>query len=254
MTTTFSKIAATFMLSHCGIGLLAQTAIFDKVGIATPTPAAQLDVNGRASIGPRGGLDPSFLGGTLSIVQPGGNATSISLWQGGIASGHLGFRPSDGKLYMVNSYRTGLITEQSALALDNDGNVGIVGSILLDGTTSGIRYRDGSVQTTAQLIGPQGPPGAKGTQGSPGATGPQGSPGATGPQGIPGPIGPQGFPGTMGPQGPQGPPGPAVRTFGVCVPQNQPATCSNPIGRFVGNGITDAGPLQCAQWGYVCKP
>lgn len=61
--------------------------------------------------------------------------------------------------------------------------------------TSGIRFADNSLQTTATLQGPAGPQGPIGPMGTTGAQGP------TGPMGPIGPIGPQ------GPNGPQGPPG-----------------------------------------------
>jgi hypothetical protein len=90
-----------------------------------------------------------------------------------------------------------------------DGNVGIgtinpgqkltVGGVI-ESTSGGFKYPDGSMQTTATLQGPQGP------------TGPQGP---IGPQGPQGPIGPQGSMGPQGPQGSRGLPGPPIRTFAV---------------------------------------
>ncbi len=234
-----------------------------KVGLATTLPAALLDVNGKATFGPRGGLDPNFLGGTISIVQPGGTATSLSIWEGGVGSAHLGFKPWDSNLYLVNSYRTGLITETTALVLDTQGNVGIgtsnpseklqvAGNVKLVGPSgTGLVFADGTRQTTAQLTGPQGQQGTKGDQGIQGPQGLQGFQGIKGDQGIPGP---QGLKGDKGDRGLQGLPGPAVLTFGICVPANQPASCDKPIGRFVGNAVTGTGPIVCAQWGYVCTP
>ena len=64
-----------------------------------------------------------------------------------------------------------------------------------------------------EVIGPQGPQGARGPEGPAGATGPQGLQGATGPKGDAGPTGPQGpqglqgLPGEQGPAGPEGPQG-----------------------------------------------
>lgn len=52
--------------------------------------------------------------------------------------------------------------------------------------SSGLVFPDGSVQYSATVEGPQGPPGLTGPQGPAGATGPQGPTGATGPQGPPG--------------------------------------------------------------------
>jgi len=69
----------------------------------------------------------------------------------------------------------------------------------------GFRFPDGTVQMTAQLEGPAGPPGPAGPQGDPG---PQGSAGPQGPEGPQGPQGDQGIQGAQGPPGPQGPQGP----------------------------------------------
>ncbi|HVS17511.1 MAG TPA: tail fiber domain-containing protein, partial [Planctomycetota bacterium] len=68
----------------------------------------------------------------------------------------------------------------------------------------GLRFGDGSLQTSAQLVGPVGPVGPQGAQGLEGPTGPTGP---TGPQGPDGPKGPTGPTGPSGPQGPTGPQG-----------------------------------------------
>ncbi len=65
----------------------------------------------------------------------------------------------------------------------------------------GIGFPDGSVQSTATLLGPKGDKGDPGPQGPPGSQGPQGIKGDTGPQG---PQGPKGDKGATGPQGPSG--------------------------------------------------
>lgn len=95
----------------------------------------------------------------------------------------------------------------SDLFVDPGGRVGI-GTLapgerlsvqgVIESRAGGIRFPDGSLQGTAQLVGPAGPQGAPGPQGLQGPSGPQG---AQGPQGATGTTGPQ------GPQGPQGPPG-----------------------------------------------
>lgn len=243
----------TKFVSPTSIGNSTITDDNGKVGVGTTTPAAQLDVNGKVVVGTRNGLDPSFLGGTASIVQPGGTATSLAIWEGGVGSGHLGFRPFDSKLYLVNSFRTGLITESTALVLDIDGSVELRGNVSLRGAIgTGLVFPDGTRQTTAQLTGPQGRQGDQGPVGSRGETGPTGPVGPSGPQGIQGFAGPKG---ETGIQGPVGPPGYVpVKTFAVCVPTNTAATCANPIARFYFNGQSDYGPMACAQWGYICKP
>lgn len=68
----------------------------------------------------------------------------------------------------------------------------------IESMLGGFKFPDGTVQQTAQLVGPQGP---QGPQGVPGPQGPQGD---VGPQGPTGPQGAQGIPGPQGPQGPAG--------------------------------------------------
>ncbi len=90
----------------------------------------------------------------------------------------------------------------------------------VESTIGGFRFPDGTVQSTAQLIGPpgpQGPAGPSGAQGEPGVPGPKGDPGSQGSEGPQGPTGPQ------GPQGPEGPPGQSVNSIAICAvsPQGQ---------------------------------
>jgi hypothetical protein len=96
---------------------------------------------------------------------------------------------------------------------DRPSGLRITGSLQVDTEIEvfgGIRFGDGTVQTTAQLAGPAGPTGPAGPQG------PQGPTGAQGPQG-PGGTGPAGPQGQQGPPGPTGPVGPAKHTSAVCV-------------------------------------
>ncbi|MEQ8914927.1 MAG: hypothetical protein RIE03_21785, partial [Pseudomonadales bacterium] len=65
----------------------------------------------------------------------------------------------------------------------------------------GFVFPDGTVQTTAQLVGPAGPAGPAGPEGPRGERGPKGDQGDQGPPGA---------------QGEQGPPGPPVSTSAVC--------------------------------------
>ena len=76
----------------------------------------------------------------------------------------------------------------------------------------GIEFPDGTTQTTATLVGPQGPqgtPGPQGEMGLPGPQGPMGPAGAQGAMGLPGPAGADGATGPQGPAGPEGPQGPS---------------------------------------------
>ncbi|MEM7309023.1 MAG: kelch repeat-containing protein [Planctomycetota bacterium] len=89
------------------------------------------------------------------------------------------------------------------------GNIDPVTRLDVAGTirsrSGGFEYPDGSVQTTATLVGPQGPAGPEGPAG---ADGMDGADGAAGPEGPEGPTGPVGAPGAVGPAGPAGPQGP----------------------------------------------
>ncbi len=101
---------------------------------------------------------------------------------------------------------------QEVFTLKENGNVGIgvpnpLHKLHIGGNPGidGIMFPDGTLQTTATLVGPPGPQGIPGQQGK---EGPTGAVGAVGPQGPQGNIGPQGPKGDIGPQGPQGIQGP----------------------------------------------
>ena len=109
------------------------------------------------------------------------------------------------------------------MAILRSGNVGIgtttPGSRLtvtgvIESTSGGVKFPDGTTQTTATAVGPQGPAGPAGATGPQGPVGPTGNTGAAGPQGpagntgATGPQGPAGAQGVVGPQGPAGAPGP----------------------------------------------
>ena len=91
------------------------------------------------------------------------------------------------------------------------GNVGIgvpnpIAKLHVGGTpgTDGIMFPDGTLQTTATLIGPAG---ADGAQGPVGPQGIAGADGAQGPKGDKGDTGAQGIPGVQGVKGDKGDPG-----------------------------------------------
>ena len=86
---------------------------------------------------------------------------------------------------------------------------------------NGIRFPDGTVQSSAIL---------QGIKGDTGPAGPQGVPGPAGPQGVPGPAGPQGLAGTAGSSGGSGPAGPQ----GI---QGIPGTMSAYYGNFYSTAI-----------------
>ena len=96
--------------------------------------------------------------------------------------------------------RVGVGVTDPAYNLDVGGTVNI--------RSGGVRFPDGTVQSTAQLEGPAGSDGAQGPAGPTGPAGSDGSQGPTGPAGSNGSQGPAGPPGSDGPQGPMGPAGP----------------------------------------------
>lgn len=118
--------------------------------------------------------------------------------------------PAAGKLYPLSSKLfvspagdVGMGTLSPTAKLDVDGTI--------RSRSGGVRFPDGTLQSTAQLVGPQGPPGATGATGATGPQGPPGAQGASGPAGATGPqgpVGPQGLTGATGAQGPQGSAGP----------------------------------------------
>ena len=89
---------------------------------------------------------------------------------------------------------------------------------------NGIRFPDGTVQSSAILQGLKGDTGAQGPAGPQGAQGPAGAQGATGP------AGPQGLAGTAGSSGGSGPAGPQ----GI---QGIPGTISSYYGNFYSTAI-----------------
>ncbi|OAB60335.1 hypothetical protein AY599_02545 [Leptolyngbya valderiana BDU 20041] len=97
----------------------------------------------------------------------------------------------------------GIGTSTPAEALDVNGRIR---------AGQGFMFPDGTVQTTAQLVGPAGPAGPAGPEG---------------PRGERGPKGDQGDRGPIGPEGEQGPPGPPVSTSAVC--QDGDAGLSTPL-------------------------
>ena len=86
-----------------------------------------------------------------------------------------------------------------------DVQIGLPGDTGFLAPSNGLKFPDGTVQTTAVVAGPQG---VTGPQGPTGPTGPRGPIGPSG--GEQGPAGPQGETGPQGPTGPTGPAGAAA--------------------------------------------
>ncbi len=98
-----------------------------------------------------------------------------------------------------------------SFTIKENGNIGIdvpnpLQKLHIGGTpgTDGVMFPDGTVQTTATVVGPAGP---AGPPGPPGTNGTNGARGPIGPMGLTGPRGPSGAAGPAGPRGPQGFPG-----------------------------------------------
>lgn len=179
-----------------------------NVGIGTDTPGQKLSVNG---------VIESMAGG---IKFP------------------------DGTIQTTSSSASGAFTDTGTEAYYNNGNVGIGTTTpgqkltvtgMVESTSGGFKFPDGTVQSSAQAVGPQGPQGPVGPQG---LTGPQGQTGLTGPQGL------QGLQGSAGPQGPEGPQGPAG-TLTVFWTQGT-SSCSTACQNQGGVSAADEN-------GYICK-
>lgn len=84
-------------------------------------------------------------------------------------------------------------------------------------TGGGVRFGDGTIQTTASLRGPKG---------DIGPIGPQGIPGPQGKQGVQGLQGMQGLQGTQGVQGKQGEVGQPNKTFAMCTSNTTSGNCA----------------------------
>ncbi len=104
-----------------------------------------------------------------------------------------------------------LPTDGYASTYVNEAGDTMTGSLTVNGlvesTVGGVKFPDGTMQATAQLVGPPGAtgaPGPQGIEGIQGDPGPQGIQGLQGNQGNPGPVGPQGIQGVPGTNGSDG--------------------------------------------------
>jgi hypothetical protein len=190
-----------------GVGMLGDSAIFESGGLTV------FGQNSSGQVGPLfPGADGSHVveigatGGKTPLVLAGGSGL-MEFWKdlgtnGGGPQAAVSFgmaRPGSAATNdMIFSTYTPATFWNERMRITTGGNVGIgttapVSKLTVAGviqsSSGGFRFPDGSVQTTSA------------TQGVPG------------PQGPPGPTGPQG---PQGPAGPQGPQGPAVHTSAVC--------------------------------------
>jgi len=172
-----------------------------KIGIGTPTPSTQLDVRDKGA-GARTIL-------TLRTAESTATTEGRLDWaKSGTVSGRITNAAEAGGLAGFGFYTYGG-TLSEAMRIRSNGNIGIgttspgqrlsvVG--MIESASGGFKFPDGTLQTTAQLVGPKGAKGDKGDMGSAGPTG------LTGPTGATGPMGPQGPQGAKGDKGDPGPP------------------------------------------------
>ncbi len=175
-----------------------------RIGIGTAAPVNALEVR----------KDQAFngtLGSMTQLVVRNDNPTgfsAISIWGTGAERGRYQYNSALPNIFLTSigpiPFNFGTNDTIRMTINGTTGNVGVgtapnasklVVAGVIESTTGGIKFPDGTVQTTVAGSG---------------STGPQG------PAGPQGPTGPQGATGPQGPAGPQGPQGPAVRTSAVC--------------------------------------
>jgi hypothetical protein len=173
-----------------------------NIGVGTTTPSERLHVEGNFWLsGP----------GAIITVNNTDSSSNPNLYlrdaSGSSKAGRISTNGGD------IEFAPGNLTQ---MVFTNNGNlgIGVIGpgskltvAGLIESTSGGIKFPDGTIQTTVASQGP------------------------------PGPQGPTGQQGLQGPQGAQGPAGPAVHTSAVCVNATsgsnnvcQPRTCSCPSG------------------------
>jgi hypothetical protein len=194
-----------------------------------PIPGADSDTWGailndflRKSINSQGDLYPAN-----DVIPAVDNAYSLGSPEKRWKSLHVG----EGTIFI-----TDVVTgRDAAMTMSN-------GTLLVDGITlfgvPGVKFADGTIQTTATIAGATGPAGAVGATGasgtpggSQGATGATGALGATGPEGATGPLGitgPNGATGATGAVGATGTSG-ASGNIGATGPQGPTGTAGQSV-------------------------
>jgi hypothetical protein len=203
-----------------------------NVGIGTSNPIHTLQVRTGAdqnfTVRPAQEFFPTATGvGIDALYDDGGGVANLNL-----RGAQVMVMSQDSPIYFFNNHGD---NPPMTMTLTPAGNVGIgttnpgqklsvVGTI--ESTSGGIKFPDGTIQTTATLTGatgPTGPTGATGATGADGVNGTNGTNGATGPTGpagATGATGPTGATGTTGATGPTGPAGTEDRGNGNTSAEN----------------------------------
>ena len=142
------------------------------VAIGTPAPAADLHVEGT-----------TVLGGYTTIAGDGGVLLALDGYDFGGPGGGFSINETNvaTRLFIGSNGDVGVGNLDPLAALDVSGTV--------RSRSGGFTFPDGTVQSTAQLVGPKGDKGDPGADGLNGIDGIDGQPGPPGPQGPQGPAG-----------------------------------------------------------------
>ncbi|MHC4846461.1 MAG: FG-GAP repeat domain-containing protein, partial [Planctomycetota bacterium] len=177
-----------------------------QAGSGGGTQAATLgrSQTGHGSVGPSGTISAGGpdLGTSLNALFVNDNANEVD--SADIVDGSL--TGAD-----ISTSGGAIVFGPGAVTVTGPISSGVASVLRLD-TTLGVKYSDGSVQTTATLVGPAGPAGATGPAGPTGPTGAAGADGADGATGPQGPAGPTGATGAAGADGADGAAGPMGST------------------------------------------
>jgi hypothetical protein len=159
-----------------------------NVGIGTATPEAvsgytslHIDNSGTGFGGAFLQLTHSATGNKARVVSdPNGlllestSAAPVRIKAGPVTDA------TDSHIFIPTSGNVGIGTVNPSSKLDVNGSVRASGNVQISGAGNGLVFPDGTVQSTAQVLGPMGPAGPPGPTGPAGPAGPQGTTGLAG--------------------------------------------------------------------------